>query len=233
MREEEVFDAIAALVEAGEYLDQIAGRPGIDLDGPGMFVKTSGGALARIYQRRSPEFLDARARGWIDPLPRLRPASLAAVEEVEAIAGHPLPEFLRRLYLQIGNGGFGPGYGLAGLRDGHAVGGWTALTSLVQGRRVVDSGPTAPFLLCDWGCAITNVVDLKDGQIWGNDPNPSPSNVSHSFPQYLTVAQWFAKWLEGRLYQPWLRQDPTTGDWRGATDAEHEAEQAELMADGA
>jgi hypothetical protein len=195
--------------------------------------KPADGALARIYQRRSPEFLDARAEaGLIHCLVYDRHRS-PQLRRSRPLLGTRCRRFFGDSICRSEMGGFGPGYGLAGLRDGHAVGGWTALTTLVQGRRVVDSGPTAPFLLCDWGCAITNVVDLKDGQIWGNDPNPSPSNVSHSFPQYLTVAQWFAKWLERRLYQPWLRQDPTTGDWRGATDAEHEAEQAELMADGA
>jgi len=44
--------------------------------------------------------------------------------------------------------------------------------------------------------------DLADGQIWGCDPNPSPSGVACAFPQGMTIAEWFTKWLENRLFQP-------------------------------
>jgi hypothetical protein len=54
-----------------------------------------------------------------------------------------------------------------------------------------------------------------------------PGDASDTYVQCIDVAEWFAKWLEGRLYQPWLVQDPITGAWRGATDAEYEAEMAE------
>jgi hypothetical protein len=143
-------------------------------------------------------------------LAELRPASPEAVAEAEGIAGRALPGFLERLYLEVGNGGFGPGYGLLGLRDGHRVGGIDALTHLRGGR----------LILCAWGCAITSELDLADGQVWGSDPNPAPSDIEGEFPQGMTVVDWFEKWLAGTLHQPWLRQDPETGEWRGATEAE-------------
>jgi hypothetical protein len=37
----------------------------------------------------------------------------------------------------------------------------------------------------------------------------------------MTVVDWFLQWAEGALQQPWLVQDPTTGVWRSATDAEY------------
>jgi hypothetical protein len=75
--------------------------------------------------------------------------------------------------------------------------------------------------LCDWGCSITSELDLTDGQVWGYDPNPAPAGVSCAFPQHMTIIDWCSNWVEGTLYQPWLVQDPTTGEWRGATDAEY------------
>ncbi|WP_344505901.1 hypothetical protein [Dactylosporangium maewongense] len=155
------------------------------------------------------------AGGYIDgmsagkPAP-LRPASPAVVAEAEELAGRPLPSLLRRLYLEVGNGGFGPGYGLLGLRDGHRAGSIDALSGLKGG----------VLILCDWGCGISSELDLADGQVWGCDPNPAPDGVSSTFPQHMTVVDWFLKWAEGTLYQPWLVQDPVTGVWRGATDAE-------------
>lgn len=141
----------------------------------------------------------------------LRPAPLAAVAEAEELAGRPLPSLLRRLYLEVGNGGFGPGYGLLGLRDGHRTGGLDALSGLRHG----------VLTLCDWGCGISSELDLADNQIWGCDPNAAPDGVSCTFPQQMTIVDWFSKWVAGTLYQPWLLQDPMTGQWRGATDAEY------------
>jgi hypothetical protein len=57
--------------------------------------------------------------------------------------------------------------------------------------------------------------------------------VPFRFPQGMTIADWFRKWLDGRLYQPWLREDPLTGEWRGATNAETEAEFEEFAFDEA
>lgn len=38
------------------------------------------------------------------------------LRESEEMLGFPLPEFVRRVYTQVGNGGFGPGYcGVLGL----------------------------------------------------------------------------------------------------------------------
>lgn len=219
MHDDDIFDAVARLVAGGEYLDDIPGRAGVDLDGGGMFVGGLDGAtMQRVYTRGSRRYLEAKARGWIEPLPPLRPAPLAAVEEAEALAGVSLPPLLRRLYLEVGNGGFGPGYGLAGLRGGHDNG---AATTSLQRRRTPGGGPELPMFVCGWGCAITSTIDLADGQMWGSDPNAAVPGVSTVFPEHMTFSEWLARWLESRLYQPWLMQDPVTGRWRGATEADH------------
>ncbi len=44
------------------------------------------------------------------PLPA--PATAAALDQVQSELGAPLPGFLRRLYLEVADGGFGPGMGL-------------------------------------------------------------------------------------------------------------------------
>jgi hypothetical protein len=219
VRDDDVFEAVAGLVAAGEYLDDIPGRPGVDMDGGGWSSRGPSGAMRRMYRRGSRRHIEARERGWIEPLPPLRPASLAAVEATEAWAGVRLPPLLRRLYLEVANGGFGPGYGVAGLRADHPV----ARIAHDEPETESPPQPQAEMTLCDWGCAIATVVDLADGQIWGYDPNPAPAGVSAIFPQHMTVADWFGRWIDGRLQQPWLMQDPVTGVWRGATEAESQA----------
>lgn len=47
------------------------------------------------------------------------PATEAVVRETEAALGFQIPTFLKRVYLEIGNGGFGPGYGIIGLKGGY------------------------------------------------------------------------------------------------------------------
>ncbi|MGP3921266.1 SMI1/KNR4 family protein [Nonomuraea sp. 10N515B] len=51
------------------------------------------------------------------PGPNVLPAaSSEAVAETEEAIGYPLPPLLRRLYLEVGNGGFGPRGGIIGVR---------------------------------------------------------------------------------------------------------------------
>ena len=44
-----------------------------------------------------------------------KPAKPAEVDAAEAVLGFSLPLFLRALYIEVGNGGYGPGYGLIGV----------------------------------------------------------------------------------------------------------------------
>ena len=83
-----------------------------------------------------------------------------------------------------------------------------------------------PLTICHWGCGITSFVDLRDpaGPMWAMDPNPVSGEelAAALFRQDMTLASWLLRWTESRLHQPWLLQDPNTGEWRGATEADWE-----------
>ena len=49
------------------------------------------------------------------------PATEKHLRSTDAALGFPLPPLLRALYAQVANGGFGPFYGLIGVRGGHQV----------------------------------------------------------------------------------------------------------------
>jgi hypothetical protein len=224
MTEDEVLHAVQALVAAGEYLDEIPGVPGARLSGGGLVRGNR-----RMYARGSPEHLEARAAGLVDRLPPLTPASPAAVGEAEGLLGHGLPLLLRRLYLEVGNGGFGPGYGILGVRGGHGDSGHTAVDLYRQARSGAWSGwnsmPAGLLPVCNWGCGIYSFIDCADreARMWAWDPNPAPQDDIGKalFSQSMTFREWLVRWVDGRLHQPALVQDPDTGEWRGATDEEY------------
>lgn len=228
---DEVFVAVAAIVERGEYLDEIPGVPEVNPSGGGAFKVLPDGRRCRLYTRNSPDYLAARSAGKIEPLPSPphRPATASEVDEAEELVGHSMPLLLRRLYLEVGNGGFGPGYGILGLRGGHGVPpDGRALDRYAQ----AASNPTIGGSLvpvCDWGCAIESYVDWADpdGRMWGLDPNPTGEVELALHPQEMRLVDWLAHWVEGRLYQPWVVKDPDSGEWRCATNAETEAALAE------
>jgi hypothetical protein len=56
------------------------------------------------------------------------PATEAQLKATEKILGFPLPSFLRSLYQEIANGGFGPGAGLRGAVGGYGSIGTTTIT---------------------------------------------------------------------------------------------------------
>jgi hypothetical protein len=244
MTADEVLHALQALVAAGEYLDALPGVPGARLPDGGVVQGNRrshvGGVSVfqgnrRIYRRGSPVHLDARAAGVVERLPPLTPASPAAVKEAEDLLGPPLPLLLRRLYLEVGNGGFGLGYGILGVRGGHRAHGDTAVDIYLQVRSGALSAwrsmPAGLLAVCHWGCGIYSFVDCADSQarMWAWDPNPAPDDDLGKalFPQSMTFGEWIVRWVEGRLYQPALVQDPETGEWRGATDEEYAAWMAE------
>jgi hypothetical protein len=96
-------------------------------------------------------------------MPEIGPmVSHEQLERCEASLGFRLPEILRRLYLEIGNSGFGPGYGLFPIPNGVAAAERTILSLYEEFRRPSDPGiwkwPAGLLMICDWGCLIRSCV---------------------------------------------------------------------------
>lgn len=78
------------------------------------------------------------------------PATLKTLERVERQLGHTLPELLRRIYLEVGDGGFGPGYGLLRLEQGDRN---VYRPSVLEQHVIVKAwGGRALIPLAYWGC---------------------------------------------------------------------------------
>ncbi|MGH1553531.1 SMI1/KNR4 family protein [Streptomyces sp. L7] len=117
------------------------------------------------------------------------PASAEDVTRFERIVGHPMPELLKRMYLEVANGGFGPSKVLS-LTDTGKWFGDRADTAMAYDDFAADPDhPLPPGIvpLMNRGCAMWTLIDFRtaDGQMWDWDPNlcclhtPSPRSNSH------------------------------------------------------
>ncbi|WP_159050620.1 SMI1/KNR4 family protein [Streptomyces cellostaticus] len=128
------------------------------------------------------------------------PASAKDVAGFERIVGHPMPELLKRIYLEVANGGFGPSRVLS-LTD---TGNWfsdRADIAMAYHDFAADpdhSLPPGVVPLMDRGCAMWALIDFRtaDGQMWDWDPNLCC--LQHALaPLEQSLAQWLTDWLHG------------------------------------
>jgi hypothetical protein len=207
--EDEVFEAIRAAVEAGEYIDYL---PAVQSPGQGRSVADDEPARnapgGRGYLRGTPEHLQARALGVVARLPRPPVATADAVAAVEEALGCPLPPLLRRLFLEVANGGFGPGGdGILRAPADHGSayhGDWDDLLHVHRAFRS-GPGPHEPrhmLWLYDWGCRIWSLVDCStsEGVMW-------VWNRGSLFCQGIFLTEWLHAWLQGRLRMPGATDD--------------------------
>jgi hypothetical protein len=72
--------------------------------------------IARIKERVADPLCAVDAATWVFPMPTIAPPTTPAeVDTAEAALGFAIPPLLRRLYVEVGNGGFGPNYGVEGV----------------------------------------------------------------------------------------------------------------------
>jgi len=97
---------------------------------------------------------------------------------------HP---FLRRLYLEVANGGFGPGYGLLSLEDNRESLAWVYQEFRAGG------WPEGLLPLWDWGCAAWSCLDGDShaGLIVTHDDVEGPTETS------FTIRSWLGAWVNG------------------------------------
>ena len=165
------------------------------------------------------EALKERVSWWVllyrpqrDPAGRTfrprRRASVRQVENAEQRLGFRLPELLRRIYLEVANGGFGPGYGVMGVEGGFTDDRGHAVATLYQEWRQTDPAdptwlwPSSHLPICHWGCNIHSVVDctVSGSPVYFIDPGmkdeggPMDTVVK---PHKPSLEAWLQGWLDG------------------------------------
>lgn len=136
------------------------------------------------------------------------PLCAAALDTVEQVLGFELPHVLRQLYGEVANGGFGPGYGLIGLRGGDPSDMKRDVVGEYHVFRQPDhndpgrSWPDRLLPICHWGCAIYSCVDCSTptGAVIRFDPNPVADDWTIAWQaERGTLAGWLQSWLDGPI----------------------------------
>lgn len=139
-----------------------------------------------------------------------RPVPPAELERAEARLGFPLPPTLRAIYLNVADGGFGPGYGLLPLLDAEAGVAGESVVELYLSFCLPDPDdsewhwPQCLLPINDWGCAIRSCVDVASPEesLISFVPGGIGAWQGSWRSEPLTLQQWLAAWLDGKLRQP-------------------------------
>ncbi len=97
-------------------------------------------------------------------------ATREQITRAEDRVGFPLPDALRAVYLEVANGGFGPGYGLVGVDGGATHDGGDTLEDLYEHFSQPDpegddwEWPERALPICCWGCQVYSCV-MPDGSV--------------------------------------------------------------------
>ena len=145
------------------------------------------------------------------------PARPAALERVEAAAGHALPHLMRRIYTEVADGGWGPEYGALGFDRGHTddLGGrvpevyetWHSRDGL-RDDDIILPRSWVPFLHA--GCAMHYCTDCAtpEGRVVLVDPNPGAPLNQCVVWQTESFASFVRLWLDDELdHQVWPSDD--------------------------
>jgi len=124
--------------------------------------------------------------------PPYQPVTAETIAETEAGLEALLHPFLRRVYVEVGNGGFGPGYGLAGLAGGYGASEGESLLERYRRLRA-EQWPEKLLPLFDWGDAIWSCLDATSlqGTIVTHDDVEGPTLTDFS------IRSWLKAWVDG------------------------------------
>ncbi len=93
-------------------------------------------------------------------------ATRGQIDSAEEGLGFPLYPFHRVLLQEVGNGGYGPGFGLIGVEGGVLTADDQTMVELAE--RILSGSPEEEYLvpLCDWGDGAWSCVHAVSGEVY-------------------------------------------------------------------
>jgi len=162
--------------------------------------------IQRLQQRNADR--ERATDGRIHPRKTIAPAAVEELQGVERAIGFKLPELLRAIYLEVGNGGFGPEYGIIGTKGGAQLDGYTLETCYLnmmhlEKQNAVWKWPKRLLPLANYGCGMWSCIDGEYPKLpmmlW--DPNNLDSKLEGADAR-LNWGNSF--WDQGRSFPMWL-----------------------------
>jgi hypothetical protein len=154
---------------------------------------------------------NARGRG---PWPEATEEQLA---ETETLLGFALPPLLRRLYAEVGNGAFGPAYGVIGVVGGaphpskwydNIVEGYVCYREYIEVSGIPNAHSPAEWFelpyevwpryllpLCYWGCNTMHAIHAQSDEVYCVVDGCAFARWAPS------LEAWLEQWLSGTLKQ--------------------------------
>ncbi|GGX73498.1 SMI1/KNR4 family protein [Streptomyces fructofermentans] len=156
--------------------------------------------IEQLLTRVATEARNSRPWGW-PSLPD--PVDGAALARAETALGFAVPPLLAALYLRIGDGGFGPEYGLLPLLDSAPSGEPAVVAQYLanreSGRRDPDwPWPEGVLPISHWGCGMYACVDSRspDAEVLLFEPNADEPDHAW-YVDERSLADWLRAWLDG------------------------------------
>jgi hypothetical protein len=192
---------------------EVAGHPALGLLGLGDVMEEQ--ELFRQLRERA-QLCWSNYEDWYGPI------TVEELRESEDLLGFPLPGFVRRLYSQVGNGGFGPGYGgvlglVYGATDESNINaieryrGWQDWQPDIEDYALEPGEVAVPWVwpnrflaICHWGCAIYSCIDCNTEDVavlrFRQDCyHPTRPVADLMRPEAISFAGWLEAWLNGTL----------------------------------
>jgi hypothetical protein len=163
--------------------------------------------LIRRLQERNAD-RERATDGGIHPRKPAPPVAPKALQVAERAIGLELPELLRAIYLKVGNGGFGPEYGIVGTKGGAKLDGCTLETCYqnmlkLQKQNSIWRWPRRLLPIANYGCGMWSCVDCDYQKLpmilW--DPNGLDAELDGADAR-LNWGNSF--WDQGRSLRTWL-----------------------------
>lgn len=152
----------------------------------------------------------ARATDMADTVPtRVFPVALPEqIVDAQRALGFELPVLLKELYLQVGNGGYGPGYGLIGIAGGAQDYTGKSLVDLYKGFAAPDPDdvhwqwPSRLLPVVNLGCGMYACIDVSSAEgrvVWfAPDARYDEESWDDAFLSLASsTADWLRSWLAG------------------------------------
>ncbi|MFL6205117.1 MAG: SMI1/KNR4 family protein [Acidimicrobiales bacterium] len=161
-----------------------------------------GGPLYAAFGRRLIELPFVRERPGDRPPPPLPPCTDADVDRAESALGVKFPALLRRLYTEVGEGGFGPGAGIFGLEGLESE--YQSYAVELALEQEFGAWPAALVPLCQLDQTLIACIDCSDpaGPIVGFEVDDLDWDELAGFedafqPRSPSLQQWLEAWLDG------------------------------------